>query len=298
MNSLVKKVVTYDTTNKKRFSANSGNYRFLGKQHKDCYTPTYEWNMTSSQRVLFDVESTSPIDYFSLIVFGKDLVKMWLSQELVIKARIERPRKQCVIEKFESMDQISDKTQISFKCFQNSESVSLNDLNPSNSEIIKLISMEIESKKTILVKYCSLKTYSFPEFCGSPEKPLHSMNLIEEKSSVVFSCEVDFYLEPIDSQNVKCGPLGDWNRPFPRCVAKSTCHLPALSLSDHFIHVEYKDLNYLNGTPYAESGSVAIYSCGSRNNTHIELIGDNTRVCHKGFWSGFQPKCSQKSNYS
>ncbi|CAG2162426.1 unnamed protein product [Oppiella nova] len=62
----------------------------------------------------------------------------------------------------------------------------------------------------------------------------------------------------------------------------------------YYIHVEYKYLNYLNGTPNAETNSMAIYSCRTGNETDIELRGDNKRVCIKGFWSGSQPKCLKK----
>ncbi|CAG2175337.1 unnamed protein product, partial [Oppiella nova] len=155
----------------------------------------FSWNITSSQRVSIQLENEDRIDYFSIILFAKDLMNYLQNGDLV--------------------------------------------------------------------------SYSFSDSCGSVEKPLHSIELSHEKWFTIFGCEEDFYLDPISSQRVFCESSGTWNTRFPRCLAKTLCRLPAMDTSDHYIHVEYKYLNYLNGTPNAETNSMAIYSCRTGNETDI-----------------------------
>ena len=266
-------------------------YVLLKRSYSECYNKGHKWNITSSQKLLFEVEAKSSVDYFSLILFCKDLVKNWSKGNLVVTARIERPRKQCVIEKFELIGHNSNKTKISFKCLKSLGEISIYELNPLDYDFIQMISLDFETKVEIGVQYCSLKTFSFSDSCGLPEIPLHSIEVIKEKKFVEFSCEEDFYLEPINGHKVICGSLGDWNKRFPQCLAKTYCRLPAMDGIDHYIHVEYKNLNYLNGTPFAETNSIAVYSCRSANKTDVQLIGDHKRICIRGFWSGSQPKC-------
>ena len=162
------------------------------------------------------------------------------------------------------------------------------------TNITKDILFDIHSETLpVLITFCNLLVYSVSDSCGSPEKPLHSIELSKGKSFTVFSCEEDFYLEPISNQKVICGQLGNWNKAFPICVAKTYCRLPAFDRIDHFLHIDYKDLNYINGTPFAETDSMALYSCRSNNLTEFSLKGENKRVCKHGFWSGSQPKYVQ-----
>ena len=292
--SLVKKFTLTDQSRGKRIITNV----FMGRSFDMCYKKGYKWNITSSQKLLFEVESISRIDYFSLILFGNDLVKNWLKGSLTVLAKLERPRKQCILEKLELIEQNNNKTKMSFKCFNQFQEIKIKDLDFLDYNSIQMISFEFESKTDIAVKFCSLKTFSFSDSCGSPEKPLHSIEVIKEKTFVEYSCEDDFYLEPISGQKVLCGSLGDWNKPFPQCLAKTYCRLPAMDGIDHYIHVEYQKLNYLKGKPFAETNSIAIYSCRSTNQTDLQLIGDHKRVCIKGFWSGSQPKCFDYSKIS
>ena len=290
--SRVKKLTITDESNGKKITARAFGNSF-GISFGECYNPGHKWNITSKQRLLFEIETYSQIDYFSLIVFGNGLINEWSNNHLVITARMERPRKKCKIEKFEIMANHSNKTQISFKCFKVFDELHHN-FNSNIKDLIQMISLSIESKDRISVKYCLLKTFSLSDSCGSPERPLHSIEVLKEKTFIEYSCEEDFYLEPIDGHKLICGSFGDWNQPFPRCLTKTKCRLPAMDVFDHNIHVDYKNLNYLNGTPYAETNSIAIYSCRSTNITDVQLIGDNQRVCSKGFWTGSQPKCLEK----
>ncbi|XP_054163868.1 uncharacterized protein LOC128961638 [Oppia nitens] len=265
--------------------------RFFSSSTEDCYQPSFKWNLTATQRISIQLESDVSIDYFSIILKSKSLINGLLLGDISIKSRLAKPRKKCYNENVEPIDDNLHKIKVSFKCFETlDENLSLDSL-----DSIKLISFDIQSKSEILVTFCSLKTYSLSESCGSPEKPLHSIELIREKSFTIFGCEEDFYLDSISSQKVICSQSGRWNVQFPRCLAKTFCPLPAMDGTDHYINVEYINLNYLNGTPHAETKSMAIYSCLLTNNSSIVLKGDNKRVCVKGFWSGSQPKCLPKN---
>jgi hypothetical protein len=272
--------------------------RFFGSSVKDCWRPEFAWNITNNQKWSFQIKTNSRVDYFSLILYGQDLITCWLSGNMTIRATIHRPHKHCKIEKFDLYENDS-KIKISFLCYAVIEDIFM----PSDASMIldpvKNILFDVHLKQyPILIKFCNLKAYSLSDSCGSPEKPLHSLELIKEKSFIVFSCEEDFYLEPISNQKVICGQLGKWNKPFPKCVAKTYCPLPAFDRIDHFLHIEYKDLNYINGIPFAETYSIAIYSCHSSNDTDFELKGEVRRVCKHGFWSGSQPKCVPGINAS
>ncbi|CAG2110737.1 unnamed protein product [Medioppia subpectinata] len=269
-------------------------YRFFGQFFKGCYKPEFSWNITSSQRVSIQLQNEDRIDYFALILFAKDLMTHLSSGDLVVKARIHKSRKQCFVDTYDTIDGNPSKTKVSFKCQFVADEYIHSDFESLRTDPIKIISFDIQTKHKLLVTFCSFKSYSFSDSCGSTEKPLHSTELSREKSFTIFGCDEDFYLEPINSQKVVCDAFGNWDAKFPRCLARSLCALPAMDANDHYIHVEYKYLNYLNGTPNAETGSKAIYSCRSGNETDIELFGDNKRFCIKGFWSGSQPKCLKK----
>lgn len=85
------------------------------------------------------------------------------------------------------------------------------------------------------------------------------------------------------------------------CYPVDTC--PLLNVSDSKLQIEYKNVNYINGTEFPVTESIAIYSCSNSltlNETlnitfvgpEMELIGTKVRYClSDGTWDGVEPYC-------
>ncbi len=87
--------------------------RIFESSDKDCWRPEFAWNITNSQKQSFQIKTNSRVDYFSLILYGQDLITCWLNGEMNIRAKIHRPYKHCKIEKFDLYEKDS-KLKISF----------------------------------------------------------------------------------------------------------------------------------------------------------------------------------------
>ena len=247
-----------------------------------CYEKSFE--ISSKMKFWFNIQTDGRIDYMSFVLYGQHLTEHLAKRRLIVSAAMNQ--KKCKINKMENFEENPNKTLIEFDCIK-----SFNRIDSIKNYKMTTISILAKTQSPIAVKICSTNVYWFSDSCGSPEQPLHSDRLVSKKSFVVFSCEEDFYLKPKTSQKVVCDRFGQWSHTFPRCASNASCVWPATDGTDPNLEVKYKDLNYLNETPIAEPKTIAIYSCFSTNSTEIELVGDNKRICHRGFWTGSQPKC-------
>ena len=180
--------------------------RFFGSSVSECYKPRVEWNITNIQKWKLQIKTNKRIDYFSLVLIAKDLMSFHSNGTISIKETILRPHKHCKIVKFEAIDETELNIRISFLCYAKKEDIFLASTNNPLTNIIKDIVFDIHSETLpVLITFCNLLVYSVSDSCGSPEKPLHSIELSKGKSFTVFSCEENFYLEPISNQKVICG---------------------------------------------------------------------------------------------
>ncbi|XP_054155590.1 uncharacterized protein LOC128954051 [Oppia nitens] len=272
-------------------------------KYTECPKTKFLWTVNQSQSWTFHIIRGYYFNYFLLYLRGGPILELARNGRLNMTAKIEDLiiAKYCQLERFQLLaDTIT--YELGFVCDKTEHQMivmSHEGVDESIEKIVIKVDVPDGDVLNITTTFCDLRLYVISDLCGSPEKPLDSVVLAREKTYTVFSCREGFQL--VGNQKVRCSPTGVWIDKFPVCAPQKTCKIPALDSDnnddDSVLSVQHKNYYQINGTKYAVTDDLAIYSCNNTdtNGTIVRLIGQLSRICKDGKWTGSQPVCSNQS---
>ena len=137
---------------------------------------------------------------------------------------------------------------------------------------------------------CEIQAYSDDfdnKLCGIPAAPLNGFIRNQSADQFKFVCDVNF--DRMGPEFTRC-VNGSWSNETPKCINRPTWMTHSNSCMA-LPHLENGLVQYSGSSVNDEYPTSAKYSCS----TGYTLIGNETRYCIDGSWTGQQSICKSKS---